>query len=185
MVYISGKYSRGSSPAPQPSDFSPAMDKQTTILRNGALLSAYPSPAKNHKTTIIPLEVSDDFFGANVGKATLFQRLLSPHPHPSKILVTVAGMIGQVSQNGMPFCTGMHPVRAHPKLARGASPPWNPHLALRKMKLRNIHWKFLRSIFGFARESTRRIVFCTGRCIWEAICKLCGLRRRQITTKNV
>ena len=46
------------------------------------------------------------FSGANVEKATLFQRLLSPHPHPSKIAVMVVGMIGQVSQNGMPFCTG-------------------------------------------------------------------------------
>lgn len=55
VIYISGKYSRGGSSAPQPNDFSPAMDKQKTILRNGVLFSTYPSPAKNHKTTIIPL----------------------------------------------------------------------------------------------------------------------------------
>jgi len=106
MVYISGKYSRGSSPAPQPSDFSPAMDKQTTILRNGALLSAYPSPAKNHKTTIIPLEVSDDFFGGECGESNALPEAAFPTSTPLKNPCNRGGDDRQVSQNGMPFCTG-------------------------------------------------------------------------------
>lgn len=72
------------------------------------------------------------FSGANVGKTTLFQRLLSPHPHPSKIAVIVVGMIGASFAKWHAILHRMHPVRAHPKLARGASPPWNPHFALRK-----------------------------------------------------
>lgn len=39
-------------------------------------------------------------------KATLFQRLLSPHPHPLKNHYNRGGDDRQVSQNGMPFCTG-------------------------------------------------------------------------------
>ncbi len=80
-IYFSSKYGLGSSSASQPSDFSPAMDKQKTILRNGALFSACPSPTKNHKTTIIPA-------------LSLKNRC------------SCGGDDRQVSQNGMPFCTG-------------------------------------------------------------------------------
>lgn len=43
------------------------------------------------------------FSGANVGKATLLQRLLSPHPHPSKIAVIVVGMIGKFRKTACHF----------------------------------------------------------------------------------
>ena len=36
-------------------------------------------------------------------KATLFQRLLSPHPHPSKTAVIVAGMIGKFRKTACHF----------------------------------------------------------------------------------
>lgn len=96
VIYISGKYSRGGSSASQPSDFSPAMDKQKTILRNGVLFFHLPIPcekSQNHYHP--PWRFLKIFSGVDEGKATLFQRLLSPHPHPSKIVVIVAGMIGK------------------------------------------------------------------------------------------
>lgn len=42
-----------------------------------------------------PLKFPKIFSGVDVEKATLFQRLLSQHPHPSKIAEIVAGMIGK------------------------------------------------------------------------------------------
>jgi len=50
------------------------------------------------------LEVSEDFFvEADAEKATLFQRLLSPHPHPSKTTGIVAGMIGKFCKTACHF----------------------------------------------------------------------------------
>ncbi len=95
------------SAALQPSDFSPAMDEQKAILQDGALLSATHPLRKITKPLSSPLEVSEDFFGeTDAEKATLFQRLLSSHPHPLKNRCSRGGDDRQVSQNGMPFCTG-------------------------------------------------------------------------------
>lgn len=95
-ICFSGICRRSRSAVRQPIDFSPAMDGQKTILQNGALPSATHPLRKITKPLSSPLEGSEDFFGeADAEKATLFQRLLSPHPHPSKIVVIVAGMIGK------------------------------------------------------------------------------------------
>lgn len=104
------------------------------------------------------------FSGADAEKATLFQRLLSPHPRPSKIAVIVVGMIGQVSQNGMPFCTGCT-LFGHILNLQGSAAPLDPSFSSPKMKLRNIRWKFLCAIFGFAGECIHRILVCVSICL--------------------
>ncbi len=103
------------------------------------------------------------FSGANVGKATLFQRLLSPHP-PPKNRRNRGGDDRQVSQNGMPFCTGCT-LFGHILNLQGSSTPFEPLVSSPKKKLRNIHWKFLHFIFGFAGECTYRILVCISRCL--------------------
>lgn len=76
-----------------------------------------------------PWKLLKIFSGTDAEKATLFQRLLSPHPHPSKIAVIVARMIGeddrQVSQNGMPFCTGCT-LSGHILNLQGSKAPLDP-----------------------------------------------------------
>ena len=112
-----------------------------------------------------PLEVSEDFFGeTDAEKATLFQRLLSPHPHPLKNHYNRGGDDRQVSQNGMPFCTGCT-LFGHILNLQGSSTPFEPLVSSPKMKLRNIRWKFPHSIFGFAGECTYRILVCVSRCL--------------------
>lgn len=94
----------GRSAVRQPSDFSPAMDEQKTIFQDGALFSPHPFSAKNHKTTIIPLEVLEDFFGeADVEKQRSFRGCF-PHIHtPSKTTEIVAEMIGKFRKTACHF----------------------------------------------------------------------------------
>ena len=81
----------------------------------------FPSPifcekSQNHYH---PLGGFGRFFrGGGCGKATLFQRLLSPPPDPSKTAVIVA-------QNGMPFCTGCT-LFGHILNLQGSSTPFEP-----------------------------------------------------------
>ena len=63
VIYISSIFNRSRSAVRQPSDFSPAMDGQKTILQDGALLSATHPLRKITKPLSSPLEVSEDFFG--------------------------------------------------------------------------------------------------------------------------
>ncbi len=113
------------SSASQPSGFSPAMDKQKTILRNGALFSTYPSPAKNHKTTIIPLEVAEDFFGGGCGESIALTEAAFPTSTPLKNRCNRGGDDRQVSQNGMPFCTGCT-LSEHILNLQGSKAPLDP-----------------------------------------------------------
>ena len=99
-----------------------------------------------------PWRLQKIFSGADAEKATLFQRLLSPTSTPLKNRRNRGEDDRKVSQNGMPFCTGCTLFGHILNLPEGLCPLGTPHLALRKMKLRNIRWKFLRSIFGFAGE---------------------------------
>ena len=133
------------------------MDGQKTILQDGTLFSTHPFSTKNHKTTTIPLGGFWRFFRGRCGKATLFQRLLFTHPHPLKNRWNRGGDDRQVSQNGMPFCTGCT-LSGHILTCQRGFAPLEPPFSFPKMKLRNIRWKFLHSIFGFAGECTY--------CIW-------------------
>jgi len=57
------------------------MDEQKTILQNGALFSTHPSAAQNHKTTIIPIGVSEDFFRDRCGKSNALSEAAFHHIH--------------------------------------------------------------------------------------------------------
>lgn len=167
-TYFSGICCRSRSAVRQPSDFSPAIDGQKTILWNRALFSTYLFPTKNHKTTIIPLEGSEDFWGGRCGKSNALSEAAFPTSTPFKNRWNRGGDDRQVSQNGMPFCTGCT-LSGHILNLQGSSTPFEPLVSSPKMKLRNIHRKFLRLIFGFAGESTRRFIFCTGWYFGEVI----------------
>lgn len=82
------------------------MDEQKTILRDGALFSTHPFSTKNHKTTIIPLEVSEDFFGGECGENNALSEAAFPTSTPLKNCCNRGGDDRKVLQNGMPFCTG-------------------------------------------------------------------------------
>lgn len=184
MIHIPDKCNRSRSAAPQPSDFSSEMDEQKTILRNRALFSAHPSPTENHKTTIIPLEVPDDFFGGRMWeKATLFQRLLFPHPHPLKNRCNSGGDDRQVSQNGMPFCTGCT-LFGHILNLQGSTAPLDPSARSPKNETAKhplevspfhfrIRWEIYPSHFGLCKQIST-----------QTICSPCVLYHRQIVLKS-
>ena len=90
----------------------------------------------------------------------------------------------QVSQNGKPFCTGCT-LSGRILNLQGSSTPFEPLAGSPKMEQQNIRRKFCCSIPGFAGECTYSISVCASRCIREAACKLCGLRRSQIAAGNV
>lgn len=117
----------------QPSDFSQAMDGQKTILWNRALFSTHPSPAKNYKTTIIPLEGSEDFFGGRCGKSNALSEAAFPTSTPLKNRWNRGGDDRQVSQNGMPFCTGCT-LYGHILNLQGSSTPFEPLVSFPKIE---------------------------------------------------
>lgn len=96
VIYISSIFNRSRSAVRQPSDFSPAMDGQKTILQDGALLSATHPLRKITKPLSSPLEVSEDFFGeADAEKQRSFRGCFSRIHTPSKTAEIMVGMIGK------------------------------------------------------------------------------------------
>lgn len=160
------------------------MNGQKTILQNGALFSNHPASAKNHKTTIIPLGVSEVFFGGGCGKSNTLSEAAFPTSIPLKNHRNRGGDDRQVSQNGMPFCIGCT-LYGHILNLQGSSTPFEPLVSFPKIETVKHPMEVSSFYFRKAGESTRCIIFCTGRRIREATCKLCGLRRWQITTRNV
>lgn len=111
-----------------------------------------------------PLEVFGDFFGGGCGKSNALSEAAFPTSTPLKKRWNRGGDDRQVSQNGMPFCTGCT-LFGHILNLQGSSTPFEPLVSSPKMKLRNIRWKFPHSIFGFAGECTYRILVCVSRCL--------------------
>ena len=111
-----------------------------------------------------PLKVSEDFFGGGCGESNALSEAAFHTSTPLKNRRNRGGDDRQVSQNGMPFCTGCTLI-GHILNLQGSSTPFEPLVSSPKMKLRNIHWKFLRSIFGFAGECTYRSLVCVSRCL--------------------
>lgn len=111
-----------------------------------------------------PLKVSEDFFGGGCGKSNALSEAAFPTSTPLKNHRNRGGDDRQVSQNGMPFCTGCT-LFGHILNLQGSSTPFEPLVSSPKMKLRNIRWKFPHSIFGFAGECTYRILVCVSRCL--------------------
>lgn len=112
-----------------------------------------------------PLRLLKIFSGADVGKATLFQRLLSTTFTPLKNHCKRGRDDRQVSQNGMPFCTGCT-LFGHILNLQGSVAPLDPSSPLsEKRKLRNARWKFLCFIFGFAMECIYGNFFYVSRCL--------------------
>lgn len=151
------------------------MDEQKTILQDGALFPTHPSPAKNHKTTIIPLGGFWRFFRGRCGKATLFQWLLFTHPSPLKNRWNRGGDDRQVSQNGMPFCTGCT-LSGHILNLQGSSTPFEPlagspkeETMKRPLEVSPFRFRIRRGI------GTYRILICVSRYFRGALGKLCDL----------
>ena len=177
MIYISGKCGRSRSAALQPSDFSPAMGEQKKILWNRALFSTHPSLAKNHKTTIIPLEVSEDFFGGGCGKSNPLSEAAFPASTPLKNRRNRGGDDRQVSQNGMPFCTGCT-LSGHILNLQGSVAPLDPSLSSPKKETAKhplevstfhfrIRWGMYSSHFGLCKQMST-----------QAFCSPCALYHR-------
>lgn len=101
------------------------MGGQNTILRNGVLPSNHLSPTKNHKTTIIPLEVFEVFFGGGCGKSNALSEAAFTTSTTLKNHRNRGGDDRQVSQNGMPFCTGC-PLSGYILNLQGSSTPFEP-----------------------------------------------------------
>ena len=156
------------------------MDRQKTILWNSALLSATHPLRKITKPLSSPLEVSEDFFGeTDAEKATLFQRLLSPHPHPLKNHYNRGGDDRQVSQNGMPFCTGCtlfgHILNLPEGLRPLGTPIWLSENKTAKHPLEVSPFHF-RIRWGMYLSH----LIDVSRCFREALSKLCDLCPWQI-----
>lgn len=81
------------------------MDGQKTILQDGTLLSAIHSLRKITKPLSSPWRFLKIFSGADVEKQRSFRGCFS-HIHTLKNRCNHGGDDRQVSQNGMPFCTG-------------------------------------------------------------------------------
>lgn len=109
----------------QPSDFSPAMDEQKTILQDGALFSAHPFSTKNHKTTIIPPWRFLKIFSGQMRKSNALSEAAFHASTPLKNCCNRGGDDRQVSQNGMPFCTGCT-LSGHILNLQGSSTPFEP-----------------------------------------------------------
>lgn len=114
------------------------------------------------------------FSVADVEKATLFQRLLSPHSHPSKITGIVVGMIGQVWQNGMPFCTGCT-LSGRILNLQGSSTPFEPLAGSSKnettkhpLEVSPFHFRIRRGMYLWHFDLRKQISI-------QAFCSLCEL----------
>ena len=138
----------------QPGDFSQAMDEQKTILQDGALFSTHPFSTKNHKTTIIPpLEVFEVFFGCGCGKSNALSEAAFPTSTPLKKRWNRGGDDRQVSQNGMPFCTGCT-LSGHILNLQGSSTPFEPlagspknKTAKRPLEVSMFHFRIRRGMY--------------------------------------
>lgn len=88
---------------------------------------------ENHKTTIIPLEVSEDFFGSGCGKSNALSEAAFLASTSLKNCRNCGGDDRQVSQNGMPFCTGCT-LYGHILNLQGSSTPFEPLVSFPKIE---------------------------------------------------
>ena len=173
--YFSGSCRRGRPAALKPGDFSPAMDEQKTILQDGALFSTHPFSTKNHKTTIIPFEGFGRFFRGRCGKSNALLEAAFPTSTPLKNRRNLGGDDRQVSQNGMPFCTGCT-LSGHILNLQGSSTPFEPlagspkeETMKRPLEVSPFRFRIRRGI------GTYRILICVSRYFRGALGKLCDL----------
>lgn len=129
------------------------MDGKKTILQDGALFPTHPSPAKNHKTTIIPLECLEDFFGGRGGKSNALSEAAFPTSRPLQNRCNRGGDDRQVSQNGMPFCTRCT-LSGHILNLQGSSTPFEPLVSSPKnetakhpLEVSSLHFRIRRGMY--------------------------------------
>lgn len=152
------------------------MDEQKTILQDGALFSTHPFSTKNHKTTIIPLGGFGRFFrGGGCGKSNALSEAAFPTLAPLKNCWNRRGDDRQVSQNGMPFCTGCT-LSGRILNLQGSSTPFEPlagspkeETMKRPLEVSPFRFRIRRGI------GTYRILICVSRYFRGALGKLCDL----------
>lgn len=125
VIYISGIFNRSKSATLQPSDFSPAMDGQKTILQNGALPSAAHPLRKITKPLSSLWRFGRFLRGRQMWKSNALSEAAFPTSAPLKNRCNRGGDDRQVSQNGMPFCTGCT-LSGHILNLQGSSTPFEP-----------------------------------------------------------
>ena len=151
------------------------MDEQKTILQDGALFSTHPFSTKNHKTTIIPLGGFGRFFrGGGCGKSNALSEAAFPTSTPLKNCCNRGGDDRQVSQNGMPFCTGCT-LSGHILNLQGSSTPFEPlagspknKTAKRPLEVSLFHFRIRRGMYLPHFDLRKKISI-------QAFCSLCEL----------
>lgn len=140
----------------------------------------HPSPAKNHKTTIIPLGGFWRFFrGGRCGKSNALSEAAFLTSTPLKNRCNRGGDDRQVSQNGMPFCTGCA-LSEHILNLQGSFTPFEPlagspknETAKHPLEVSPFHFQIRWGMYLLH-------LIDASRCFREALSKLCDLCPWQI-----